>query len=446
MQLYSRDAEIKCIRTLTNPKVAEPKRLALMGRLSKEFFHYPPCISAYNRIDKIVKKKFSLIDFDDLMEDPAIEEDFRDQLKEADVNPAKSKRNMDRLFSNLDTYRKVRALYSIVEKGAALFEQDMIDDIDTELETLGTALAMARRDISSEQQMMVIGKGHNADAVFERVMNKEREALIPSGFRDYDKVNGGIVEEGVFLLAATTSGGKSTVLLNILTNIYRKIGKSICRVSLEMGDDQELTRMLSNWSGVPLKKIKQNKMTLQERKRVKKAFKEFRKHGKKNNCQFVSLSPTRGMSIHDVFRMTKPFGFPVVAIDYVGLLEGVDVDNQWQVLNAITREAKIYSREAKCLVIILAQLDDTSDKLRYSKGMKEHVDVMWQWNYAKQEQRDLRTLPVVVAKARDGELFGFQLEEQFDKMRVNDMDGGSDDLSDLQPDNDHPQDDDAHMS
>jgi len=440
MQLYSRDAEIKCIRTLTNPKVSEAKRLAFMGRLSKEFFYWPPCEAAYNRIDKIVRKKFNLVDFDDLMEDPALEEDFRDQLKEADANPCKSKKSMDRLFGNLDSYRKVRALYRAIEHANEVLSQDAIEDIDAELDKLSTDIARARRDIGAEQQMMIIGKGNNADDVFERVMNKEREPLLPSGFRDYDKINGGIPEEGVMLLAATTSGGKSTVLLNLLSYFFRTLKKSVFRVSLEMGDDQELTRMLSNWSGVPMKKLKMNKMTLQERKRVKKAYKEFKRHGKKNNCQFVSMSPDRGMTAQDVFRMTKPFGFPIVAIDYVGLLEGVDVDNQWQVLNAIIREAKIYSREAKCLVVVLAQLDDTSDKLRYAKGMKEHVDVMWKWNYTDPAQRDLRTLPVVVDKARDGELFSFSLEEQFHIMRVRDMDdSATDDLSDLKGDDDDDQ-------
>lgn len=435
MQLYSRDAEIKCIATLTNPKVAEAKRLSFMGRLSSEFFHWPPCEAAYNRIDKIVKKKFNLVDFDDLMEDPALEEDFRDQLKESDIQPSKSKKSMDRLFGNLDSYRKVRALYRAVEHANDVLSQDSIDDIDVELDYLSNAIAVARRDLSSEQELMVLGKNGNSDKVFEKVMNKEREPLLPTGFRDYDNINGGLPEEGVFLLAATTSGGKSAVLLNILIQLYRNLNKSVCRVSLEMGDEQELSRLLSNISGVPLKKIKHNSMTMQERKRVNKAYKSFKRHGRKKGCQFVSLSPTRGMSAQDVFRMTKPFGFPVVAIDYVGLLEGVDVDNQWQVLNAITREAKIYSRAAKCLVIILAQLDDVSDKLRYAKGMKEHVDVMWKWNYAKPEQRDLRTLPIIVDKARDGELFGFPLEEQFQFMRVCNMDNpDSDDLSDLRED------------
>lgn len=437
MQLYSRDAEIKCIATLTNPSVSEAKRLAFMGRLSKEFFYWPPCEAAFNRIDKIVRKKFNLVDFDDLMEDPALQEDFRDQLKDAEASPCKSKKGMDRLFGNLDSYRKVRAMYNAIERANEVLSQDAIEDIDAELDKLSTDIARARRDIGAEQQMMIIGKGNNADDTFERVMNKEREPLYPTGFRDYDNVNGGIPEEGVFLLAATTSGGKSTVLLNLLNHFYFKLCLSVFRVSLEMGDDQELSRMLASWSGVPLKKIKMNKMTIQERKRVKKAYRSFKKHGKKNKCQFVSMSPDRGMTAQDVFRMTKPFGFPVVAIDYVGLLEGVDVDNQWQVLNAIIREAKIYSREAKCLVIILAQLDDVSDKLRYAKGMKEHVDVMWKWNYAKPEQRDLRTLPIIVDKARDGELFGFPLEEQFHIMRVRDMDNADgDDLADLKGDED----------
>ncbi len=46
---------------------------------------------------------------------------------------------------------------------------------------------------------------------------------------------------------------------------------------------------------------------------------------------------------------------------------------------------------------------------------------MWQWNYTKPEQRELRILPVRVEKDRDGEVFNFELAERYDIMTADNM-------------------------
>ena len=230
---------------------------------------------------------------------------------------------------------------------------------------------------------------------------------------------------GVVLLAATTSGGKTAVLMNLMVNLYMYSAKKVCRISLEMGDQQEMQRLLSRLSEVPFWKIKQGKMNPKEKQRVDKAYRKFKKLGKKNKGEFVTICPTRNLTIDDALRTVKPYGFEVLGIDYVGLLDGVNDDTQWKVLSSIVRDCKIFSRECKCLIIVLCQLDDESDKLRYSKGMKEHADVMFSWNYTKKEQRELKILPINVDKARDGELFSFQLGERFEVMTVDNMAGDS---------------------
>jgi KaiC/GvpD/RAD55 family RecA-like ATPase len=239
---------------------------------------------------------------------------------------------------------------------------------------------------------------------------------------EYDKRNGGLPEHGVFIISATTSGGKSALAMNIAVYLYRKGKKSVCRISLEMDEEQETRRMASHLTRIPFNKFKENKLSMADKANIKKAFEDFSAHGKKHGIAYTTISPSRAVTINDVFRMIKAFSYQIVMIDYIGLLAGMDHESQWFQLSEVAAISKRFSREGgKCLVVILAQLDDTTDKLRYSKGIKEHADTMWQWNYTKQEVRDLRILPIRCEKDRDGEVFNFELAERYDIMTADNM-------------------------
>jgi replicative DNA helicase len=425
MQVYSQDMELRCIKTLTSTKIPERIRSTLLGHLNVDYFHYPPTAAAFERIAIVAKKRFELMSFVDLVEHPALSEDFRDILKDAEVKSVKSKKAMSRMVDSLDDYRKIRIVVDTASKALDQLESDSVD-IDELLNVITDKITKARRNIGQEDEFIIIGGKNNkhADDIVHEVLNNLVEPMIPTGFTDYDNRNGGLPEEGVVLLAATTSGGKTAVLMNLMVNLYLLSNKRVCRISLEMGDKQEMQRVLSRLSGVAFWKIKQGKLNPKEKLRIKKAYANFKKHGAKNSAEFTTICPTRNMTIDDALRMIKPYGFDVVGIDYVGLLDGVNDDNQWKVLSNIIRDCKVFSRETKSLIIVLCQLDDESDKLRYSKGMKEHADVMFSWNYSKKEQRELKILPINVDKARDGELFSFQLGERFEVMTVDNMSGG----------------------
>jgi hypothetical protein len=132
------------------------------------------------------------------------------------------------------------------------------------------------------------------------------------------------------------------------------------------------------------------------------------------------LSPDRGMSVDDVLWMATPYGANVVCIDYIGLLNDAAASDQWKSLSEVVRKCKVHATNTNTLYVILAQLDSESDKIRYSKGMLEHADVAWLWNYSDPEVRAGRKLPIRIAKARDGELFELPLDERFDIMVVGD--------------------------
>lgn len=56
----------------------------------------------------------------------------------------------------------------------------------------------------------------------------------------------------------------------------------------------------------------------------------------------------------------------------MGLLEGVDPNNQAISLSEAVRAAKIHATNTGRLYVILVQLDTESGKVRYSRAMVEH--------------------------------------------------------------------------
>lgn len=420
--LYDQDTEMRCIKTLTDDRIPTNVRSTLLGKLSKDHFYHAPTLAAYSRIDTLAKKRFEIIDINSLVADPVIDEDLRDILKVGlkKTKPCKSKKQLNELVDVMERYRKIRSIYAIANDSIEELDKPEVD-VDALLNKVTTAVAKANVSMVDEEFFLNFGQNSTSANIVETILTKQTESRIKTGYVEYDNRNGGLPESGVMIIAATTSGGKSTLAMNLGVSLYRNANKSVMRISLEMGEDQETRRLASHLTKIPFNKLKSGKLSLSEKSKVRDAFKLFNEHGASHDIAYTTVSPKRGMTADDVFRMVKPFGYDVVMIDYIGLLEGMSHDDQWFNLSSIAATSKRFSRETGCLVIILAQLDDTSDKLRYSRGIKEHADTLWQWNYSKPEQRELRILPVRVEKDRDGEVFNFELAERYDIMTAENM-------------------------
>lgn len=421
--LYDQDSEIRCIKTLTDESIPAGIRSTLLGKLASDHFYNAPTLAAFNRIDTLAKKRFEIVDLNSLTADPVIDEDLRDILKSQvrKEKSCKNKKQVANLLDVLERYRKIRAVYGIAKDSFAELEKSEVD-IDSLLNKVTEAVSRANASLAEDQFFLNFGVNDSSAKIVDSVINRKVSPRIKTGYVEYDKRNGGLPEHGVFIISATTSGGKSVLAMNLAVRLYRKGKKSVCRISLEMDEEQETRRMASHLTKIPFNKFKENKLSMADKANVLKAFQDFSAYGLKHGIAYTTISPTRAVSINDVFRMIKAFAYQIVMIDYIGLLAGMDSESQWFQLSEVAAVSKRFSREGgKCLVVILAQLDDTTDKLRYSKGIKEHADTMWQWNYTKQEQRDLRVLPVRVEKDRDGEVFNFDLNERYDIMTAENM-------------------------
>ncbi len=414
MQLFSPTAELRAILTITAKHIPESKRSTWLGKMNKDMFHNPVTKRAFERIDKIAKKRFKIISFKGLLEDPSLDEDLRDMLSTTKEKPCSKASQVNETIETLRHYRKIRIVYEVAMQALQQMEKPSID-IDALLSKVAGEIGKAQSNAADEEFFLHFGANDTGDEVLNKILNGETVPRLKTGFKEYDEKNGGFPDNGVVIIAATTSGGKSTVAMNICRHMYSVNNLSTFRVTLEMQELQETQRLLSHLTGIPLERFVKGTLTPGDKKTIKKAMQKFRAHGKKHGINYTTWSPKAGQSMDDVLRMAKPFGYKVIVIDYVGLLEGSGED-QWKSLLDAVGTAKNFTRQTGTLVIILAQLDSGKDELRYSKGMAEHADTFWKWNYSKDEQRELRRIPVIVAKDRDAPLMTFDLEERFDIM------------------------------
>lgn len=421
-QLYSTRAELAALRTITADIIPDKHRAAMLGKMDISFFHTPAARKAFKRVAKLTSAQQSVPTWDDLIDDPSFDSEVRDYLTEVDASPVTSPKKVKRLISRLDKYRQLRELYELVKEGVTYFDQK--DELDPEelANSIADKLTHARKNHSVDQKIWTLGLKANAKDIIHQALYKPGERMFKTGYTEYDEKNGGLPTTGVMLLAGTTSGGKSVLANNLLSNLclHNKKIRGI-KITLEMTAEQETNRIMSMVSGMPFWKFKHRKLTKQEKKQADKAMIRYSKQLKANKSEFSWVSPEGSMTIDDVLNMVKPYDKNVIVLDYISLLEGVDDDNQWRMLSAIARKMKVYATENKALCVILCQLDSSTSQLRYSKGIKEHADVMWAWNYTSEEQRALKILPVKVEKARDGELFGLDLKDEFEIMRVSNL-------------------------
>lgn len=419
MDLVSFTQEVRALQSLTDSSISYQRRMALLGRLTDGHFSTDVTRHAFKLVRRY-SNSGELPEWDDLVEDPKLPEDAKDTLRDEDYKPVQAKAHK-RLVETLSKYKKRRDLKDIASTIAEGLKEDETEDYDED--TLRQRVATMLSDVgSTAQQTRIygIGKGQHKSGIkfAQKVFDSPTERQYKTGFDDYDSVNGGLPTAGVVLLAATTSGGKSALSMNLGYDIALLNGVDVQRVTLEMTAEQETKRMASMLSGVEFAKIKQGKITKSEQNKILRALNASDEKLTAAGGSYSYVSPERGMDTDDVLHLTSSTGAHVSIVDYVGLLDGISIGNQAADLSEVVRKFKIHASTTGKLYILLVQLDSESGKVRYSRAMVEHSDVLITWAYVDAEVRALKELPLNVEKARDGELFSFGVPEAFAAMAV----------------------------
>ncbi len=227
----------------------------------------------------------------------------------------------------------------------------------------------------------------------ERRARGENAGGVKTGFTGLDNVITGLKDGTMNIFAAQPGVGKSALGLNILANIAKtpNLTKPVVVFSLEMTTWQVIWRIVSSFTGIPVKTFDNNKLT----------------DGDKGRIQAMMHRPseidalTKNLYIDDDGYMTPGIirqrcrrlferhgGLSAIMVDHVQIMNGdrKSYNNDVGKYAEISRQLKIISKEFKCPVIVLSQLsrkiDDRKDHepknsdLKETSGLEQDADLI----------------------------------------------------------------------
>ena len=268
------------------------------------------------------------------------------------------------------------------------------------------------------------------DTVIEEIdyysNNKELDPGVYTGFREIDKITGGIKPHEMLLVGARPGIGKTSYLLTILQQKCFNESIPTLLFSLEMGKEQIIDRLLSSYYNIPQWKIRQRKLQDWERETIKQnrdGFLDFPLRIYDNtdiDANQMSLIIRKSVAEHN----TK-----IVIIDYIQLINGQKKYasshiNRQEEISYISRTLKNANLNNDIIIIVASQLNRNIERienkrpqlsdLRDSGSLEQdadHVHLLYRpkKEVEEPEQEYIENQPleteVIVAKNRYGVAF-----------------------------------------
>ena len=252
-----------------------------------------------------------------------------------------------------------------------------------------------------------------------KIINKEEEPGIPSGFPDLDRMTGGLKRGEMFVVAARPSIGKTALALNIIRNIVmKKDPKTVVLFSLEMTDEQISTRLICTEAQMSERQFRDGNFRNQQDM--------LRLTGAVNNLRNAPLfiDPTGGLTIAELRakarRMKIQHKIDLIVIDYLQLMQGSGHEESRQrEVSEISSGIKSLAKELQVPVMVLAQLNREVEKgtastrpklshLRESGSIEQDADVVVFLHRDRDKTKDLAPgqsaeAELIVEKNRNGE-------------------------------------------
>ncbi|WYW00917.1 DnaB-like replicative helicase [Pseudomonas phage vB_PpuM-Aura] len=411
MKLVNQPAEVRAVVSIC--KSPTKLRYKLLANLNETHFDSDIASRAFSRISTLARKRATLVSWEDLCEDPTLPDATKAALRNAKVRPIKTDKDMSSLVENLTYYRKCRLTFEAAQAAITSFQTDA-PNVDNIVVSLANAVTAANTSMAVDSELLVFGKGSNSKEMIDELLDGEAPEVIPLGFSGFDDRNGGLFPGSLVIVAGPSGGGKSLTAGQMAIN-FTEGGYSTAIVPLEMTKREQTARIVANLADIPVNKILTGKLTLNEKKKIRKSMKDYERRCKKLGSSYAIYEPEEDVTIENVLGNLRPFGHRVVIIDYVGLLDGVDGDDSWRQLGKAARYAKIWAKQNNVLVILLAQAAEDGT-LRYSKVMTDHANNAFVW-VTTEEMKDHGIIRVMQPKARNHDPAPFYIKMHWGSMK-----------------------------
>ncbi len=221
--------------------------------------------------------------------------------------------------------------------------------------------------------------------VDKRVQGESLSGSVDSGFKDLDRLTGGMHASELVIIAARPSMGKTAFALNIAENVVIQSHRPVLFISLEMAAIELTERMLCSIARVNGHRLRNGSINAEDRKRLLKtagAISKAKLFIDDSHSQTVSQIAAAARRIK-----RRENDLALIVIDYLQLIEpDSSTDPRQEQVAKIARRLKGLSKELAVPVICLAQLnrqaEDTRDHrpklshLRESGAIEQDADVV----------------------------------------------------------------------
>lgn len=240
------------------------------------------------------------------------------------------------------------------------------------------------------------------------------KAFVSTGYSQLNAVlGGGMINSGVYVLAARPGMGKTTMGLNIAENVAKS--GSVLFVSLEMNDKQVTAKRIARASGIPYNKLMMAKLSDEEYLRMTAAMEELQQSS-------VDMNVKGTMTIDEIMSLTRKVkDLRLVVIDYFGLIDPGQKGraSRMEYTTEISGKIKQMAKKLGVPVLLLSQLNREVEKraekrpqlsdLRETGALEQDADAVifihrpaYYGDRRKLRPWDPEDLEVIVAKNRHG--------------------------------------------
>lgn len=259
--------------------------------------------------------------------------------------------------------------------------------------------------------------------VFAECAKKPGQLLgLRTGFKDVDRIIGGLRPAEVIVLAGRPSCGKTAMALNIAENIAvprpGAKGETVWMASLEMSKPQLGRRLLAQRARINIKMavdglIRKGSPEWAAMEQAKADFRAAHMLIDDESSMTVSMMAAKAR------RVQSRYGLGLIVIDYLQLVRPSDssAPREQQVAEA-SKGIKSLAKELNVPVLILAQLNRDSEKqnrapalsdLRESGSVEQDADVVMMLSRPKTDDGDMSqvaapTMDCFIRKNRNGEV------------------------------------------
>lgn len=177
---------------------------------------------------------------------------------------------------------------------------------------------------------------------------------VDTGFKELNKMTTGFGKGDLVIIAARPAMGKTSFVLNIVSNLLNK-GKGVAFFSLEMPADQLMLRLLSMQTSIQLQSLRVGSINDEQQRRVDDSIEMVRKSA-------LFIDDQGGVNINQLrsrlrkLKSQNPL-IEMAVVDYIGIMNPVGNKSRQEEVSEISRGLKMLARELEMPILALSQLN-----------------------------------------------------------------------------------------